>query len=371
MKTLLFHNIVAPYRHALFAELATRVELEVWYSTLRTRDRAWSTQVPAGYPYVDLRGLTLYALGRPLTVCPGLIRRVRKHRPDVVIAVLTRQNAIDVRRLARWCRAAGARFVPWVGDVRVSEAQDQVPGLIAKPFAALTESALRMADGVISYSGLTDQWLDRRVPRTPRVTGTQVLASTGESPRFEPRDDQTLRLLYVGKLEPRKGITGLVSAVRQLETRWRDRLEILVAGTGPQAVELQQLEHDGVRVKLLGHVAGAQMPEVYRSADLLVLPSLEDPWGFVVNEAMSVGTPALVSRFCGSRELASRAGWVTDVTDSGAFAASLAQALQGCRSEKLRREAFAAVGHYTPAAAAQRIAAWLNTLCTPGAARIA
>ena len=207
------------------------MDLEVWYSTLLTRDRAWSTRVPDSYSYTDLRGLTMYALGRPLTVCPGLIRRIRKHRPDVVVAVLTRQNAIDVLRLARWCKSSGTRFVPWVGDVRASQAQDQVPSIVARPLAALTESALRMADGIISYSALTDRWLDSRVPRIPRVTGTQVLQHTSVQPRIDPLDGKLIRLLYVGKIEPRKGIAGLVSAIRNLPAATRARLELVVAGS--------------------------------------------------------------------------------------------------------------------------------------------
>jgi glycosyltransferase involved in cell wall biosynthesis len=46
-----------------------------------------------------------------------------------------------------------------------------------------------------------------------------------------------------------------------------------------------------------------ELPKVYARACLLVLPSLIDIWGLVVNEAMSGGVPALVSRHAGAAEL--------------------------------------------------------------------
>jgi glycosyltransferase involved in cell wall biosynthesis len=49
------------------------------------------------------------------------------------------------------------------------------------------------------------------------------------------------------------------------------------------------------RVRFLGFVNQSQLPAVYAASDLLVLPSGHEPWGLVVNEAMSCGIPAVVS----------------------------------------------------------------------------
>src|SRR5205814_8959552 len=56
------------------------------------------------------------------------------------------------------------------------------------------------------------------------------------------------------------------------------------------------------RVPLLGHVDYAALPELYASADVYLQPSLVEPWGLAVNEAMASGLPVLVSDRCGCAE---------------------------------------------------------------------
>ena len=78
---------------------------------------------------------------------------------------------------------------------------------------------------------------------------------------------------------------------------------LLFAGTGPL---LPQLESEAAslgvasRVRFLGFVNQSQLPAVYASADLLVLPSEFEPFGLVVNEAMCCGCAAAASDRCGA-----------------------------------------------------------------------
>ena len=52
----------------------------------------------------------------------------------------------------------------------------------------------------------------------------------------------------------------------------------------------------GVNVRMLGFVNQSELPGIYASADVLVVPSdFRETWGLVVNEAMACGTPAVVS----------------------------------------------------------------------------
>jgi glycosyltransferase involved in cell wall biosynthesis len=78
---------------------------------------------------------------------------------------------------------------------------------------------------------------------------------------------------------------------------------LLYAGTGPL---LPQLESEAAslgiasRVRFLGFINQSQLPAVYTSADLLVLPSEFEPFGLVVNEAMCCGCAAAASDRCGA-----------------------------------------------------------------------
>jgi glycosyltransferase involved in cell wall biosynthesis len=91
---------------------------------------------------------------------------------------------------------------------------------------------------------------------------------------------------------------------------------------------------------------------VYGLADALVLPSLSEPWGLVVNESLAAGTPVIVSQRCGCvpelvREPA--AGFAFDPSDAAALARLMDRfAADGRLAERMRPAAGRAVADHTP-----------------------
>lgn len=348
--------MIAPYRHALFEALASRADLLVAYATERSKDRQWAVTTDGSYERFILPNSTYYAFGRPFTLAGKLADSVKAFRPDVIVATLTRSNAIDVLRLMAIARAIGCRFVPWVGDVDKSLLPATVPPLIMGVLDRMLLFALRRADACISYSKLTDAWLDRRVPRLPRVTGTQVLDPTGKPPRLRATGQgRAIEMLFVGKHEPRKGLRELANAMHLLSAEKIQGLSFSTAGDGPLLQELGRRLPRGVRLRPRGQMSSDDLANLYRDVDFLVLPSLEDPWGFVTNEAMALGTPVACSSRCGSVELAERAGWSFDVADPGEIARALSAAIDGCRASDRRQRAVAAEAEYRPGPAAVKI----------------
>ncbi|MBB4638121.1 glycosyltransferase [Longimicrobium terrae] len=363
-RVVLYHNVVAPYRHALFQELARRMALDVWFSVRTTRDRKWSTRVPAGYDHRFLDGWSVYGFNRPLIFCPGLIRDLRRARPQAVIAVLTRSNAVDVLRICRWGRRAGVPVVLWIGAVEPDPAfTTDVPRALDRLFERYYRKAIREATGYVYYSELSRRWAERRGARGPGTSGTQVLPPAPVPPRLEAhhgRDD--LVMLYVGKLEHRKGVDLLIRAAADLEPEVRRRLLVRIAGEGPMAAMLPELTEAGIRYEFLGHTDRDELWKVYRDADLTVLASRHDPWANILNESMSMGTPVLISRQAGGAELGGRAGWVCDLRDPASLPRELARALAECRDSGRRRDAVRAEREYRPDTSADRIATLMRQL---------
>jgi glycosyltransferase involved in cell wall biosynthesis len=102
-------------------------------------------------------------------------------------------------------------------------------------------------------------------------------------------------ILFCAKLQPWKRPMDLLQAFAEAGLEG----SILVfAGDGPQRPKLEAeaarrgLQH---RVKFLGFVNQSQLPALYSAADLLVLPSVYEPFAVVVNEAMCCGCPVIVS----------------------------------------------------------------------------
>lgn len=107
-------------------------------------------------------------------------------------------------------------------------------------------------------------------------------------------------LLFVGQLVPRKNVLPFLRAARQCSGAFR---RCHVVGDGPLR-EQAALEAEGcAQISLLGTQGNEETRELMRRCDLLVLPSLFDGWGAVVNEALQAGMRVLCSTACGAASL--------------------------------------------------------------------
>lgn len=105
--------------------------------------------------------------------------------------------------------------------------------------------------------------------------------------RRAPRDSR-LRLLFVGRINQRKGIKYLVEALQLLRT---DQIELTVCGRVVDGLELLRPLAD--RVNIRPSVSAAELADAYRSADLFVFPSVAEGFGQVLLESLASGLPIL------------------------------------------------------------------------------
>jgi glycosyltransferase involved in cell wall biosynthesis len=115
-------------------------------------------------------------------------------------------------------------------------------------------------------------------------------------------NDSGLVALFVGKFQPPKRPGDIIKAMaikQKAESRKQKSLVVFV-GSGELENELRALAvREDVRVHFAGFKNQSELPSCYAAADVLVLPSDNDTWGLVVNEAMACGTPAIVSNAVG------------------------------------------------------------------------
>lgn len=108
------------------------------------------------------------------------------------------------------------------------------------------------------------------------------------------------RLLFLSRLHPKKGVEALIHAAAELR-RAGITTDVLVAGSGEPAYEAGiralALKLDLVpSVRLLGLVTGDLKLSLYRYADLFVLPTYQENFGYVLLEAFACGTPIVTTR---------------------------------------------------------------------------
>lgn len=115
-------------------------------------------------------------------------------------------------------------------------------------------------------------------------------------PRDEPHPavaEEKTTLLYVGRLGARKGLDLALRALAEVDD---EGVEFLIAGTGRHEETLRELARElGIadRVWFLGYVPDQDLPVLYSSADVFVLPSRYEGFGLVLLEAMACGTPVI------------------------------------------------------------------------------
>lgn len=110
-------------------------------------------------------------------------------------------------------------------------------------------------------------------------------------PSYMPVDKVT-RFIYVGRLSPEKNLVSLIDTFNKLP-----HLTLNIVGFGPQEKHLKSIAKSNIIFH--GAVANADLPKYYCQNEVFVLPSISEPWGLVVEEAMNNGLPVIVSNKVG------------------------------------------------------------------------
>ncbi len=138
-------------------------------------------------------------------------------------------------------------------------------------------------------------------------------------------------LLTVGRLESAersKGFDEVLEVLRDLP----EDVVYVIAGGGNDAVRLQQKARDlgvGERVRFTGLFEERDKPDLYNLADVYVMPSRGEGFGFVFLEALACGLPVIGSRIDGGREalLDGKLGLLVDPTNPAEIRAAILEAL--------------------------------------------
>jgi glycosyltransferase involved in cell wall biosynthesis len=174
------------------------------------------------------------------------------------------------------------------------------------------------------------------------------------------RADQP-HFVYVGRLSSEKGLEDLFSAFCILHQRFpRARLDFI--GAGPLKEHLKRRAAGLKMTHAISFPGSKSLDEIavlFQTCTALVLPSHSEPWGLVVNEALSYGCPVVVSSVCGCTPDLVRDG-VTGYSFEVGNVDDLVRALDSVRCLSDNRPAVAqqcleVISEYTPARAATQI----------------
>jgi glycosyltransferase involved in cell wall biosynthesis len=175
------------------------------------------------------------------------------------------------------------------------------------------------------------------------VTDEQVEAARRERGLERPY------VLFVGTMEPRKNLRGLIEAMVLLAGR-----EIDLVLVGPEgwnedvSALLGRLTGTGIGVRALGFLAPDELPALFAGCAAFCFPSLREGFGMPVLEAMAHGAPVVTSSGTATAEVAGDDALLVDPRDHEAIAKALARLLDDrALADDLRRRGRARAATYT------------------------
>ena len=131
-------------------------------------------------------------------------------------------------------------------------------------------------------------------------------------------------VLFVGTIEPRKNLRGLVEAMRTLAGRDVDLVLVGPDGWNEDVASLlARLDGTGIGVHALGFLPPAELPALYAGCAAFCFPSLREGFGMPVLEAMAHGAPVVTSAGTATAEVAGDAALLVDPNDHDAIATAL------------------------------------------------
>lgn len=331
LKVAILHNIIAPYRFKLFNELAKKdIDLTVLFMAEGSKNRKWNPDLYTGeirFKYKVLPNIKLKLPIKDYTeyiINPTILFELTKY--DCVITAGWLDFSCQMTYL--FSKIYGYKYIIWSESTLF---EDSWQRRLALPYV---KWAVKNASGYIAIGSRSKKYLETLGAPANKI---EIAYSTVDIEHFADKSRLTLSeknkikkkigipeknnvILYVGQFIPRKNVFSLIKAFSLL----KEHCSLLLVGYGPekQALEGYILKNNITSVVFLPHQEVSEMPAYYGIADVFVLPSIEETWGLVVNEAMACGLPIIISDKvgCGSDLVKNEVnGFIYPVNNSDLF----------------------------------------------------
>jgi glycosyltransferase involved in cell wall biosynthesis len=304
-KLALLVNIVAPYRVPVYEAIGERLDFRIFYSGSESNRTTWQNTLAElsncsakrswGFTVSRRikRGGSAFD-NRYVHFNPGFLFDLIRFRPDAVISI-----EMGFRSLVALFYGAIARkpvWVWWGGTIhtekKVGRFKRRLRGFFAKRVKRW-----------ISYGETSTEYLVSI--GVPRERVLQIQNCVDEQRLVEPVPPaltglQKPVLLVVGHLVGLKGVDLLLEAAAQAQSEGLAFSLVFVGGGRDKELYVRAAQDLNLKNVVFEQPRKpAEMSAIYRSADCLVFPTLDDVWGLVVSEAMWSGVPVLSSIYAG------------------------------------------------------------------------
>ena len=285
----------------------SRAGAEVYRDEDMKTSLRWDIEMLEGYRH-EFLGNIGRGDGYTRLINPGIVAAIRRGRYDAVILFAGWGTITSLLAIAA-CRALDTPFFLY-GDSSFPPPENTWR---ARLRAGFVRTIFRLAGGFLVSGVLNAEYYkhygadERRFFLVPWAIDNERFI---EASRFGPGERDAMRarfdiapgqivFVFSGKLVPRKDPLTLLRAVSRM--RRRNRAVVVLLGHGELREQVEAFAREnGVAVRFAGFVNQSELPRYYAMSDVFVLPSVYEPRGAVINEAMACGLPVVVTDRCGS-----------------------------------------------------------------------
>lgn len=285
---------MAPYRVQLFSEIGKQCELYVCFEQMRSSERneRWYDESSANFHLVEL-----IKWDKPIkTIKLNIIKHIRSICPDVVIAYEYHTNTSLL--MLSYCYLKG---IPCIINCDGAFLSKSVKDIVKKFY-------ISRANGYISSGMMAERYFlhygaNKRQIFYNHFTSLHKKDILDKTPSVEDKDiarqlkgiKEKQVVLSVGQFIHRKGYDVLLKAVSHLD----GCVGIYIIG-GKVTPEYERIvrELNLKNVHFVDFTSPDELKQYFISADVFVLPTREDVWGLVINEAMSHALPVVTTDRC-------------------------------------------------------------------------
>jgi glycosyltransferase involved in cell wall biosynthesis len=311
-KVMLITNMIGPYCTPLFNFIFEKSEFDfiVVALTEREKGREWEFNGDKiKFHYQILPGKQWYFCSKNREVASpnhfnkNVFKTLRQYNPDVVLT--TGYDAIAYWQAFLYCKFANKKYILWNGTTLLS-----THGMKGLRWLLKT-IIVRKADKYLAYGSKAKEYLEYFGADSGdiNITMNTVDMEYFRDRVFEYRSaDNFLKerkkypkilLLSVCRLVKAKGIDLILQTLAVLNN---PDIGFVIVGNGPEKEYLQEFcSKNGLKnIFFEGFCQQNELPKYYALADIFVLPTLNEVWGLVVNEALASGLYVFCSKYSGA-----------------------------------------------------------------------
>jgi glycosyltransferase involved in cell wall biosynthesis len=322
-KVLLLTSIMAPHRIAPFNALALdpALDLEVVFLARTDPSRRWEVRDDeTRFSHQTLREVWRTRRGEAFThLTYGLATVLREAHPDVLLVGGWDQAAYLEAFALR--RRVATGFVWWVESTLRDWRENRESLRRTKRWLVEASDAVVVPGSASAAYVRALGAVPSRIFVAPNAVDNGLYAA-----RAGDRASRTgpVRFLFVGRLEPYKGVLPLLDAW----TGIADEAELTIVGDGSLRQRIRERVAGAAMpaIRIAGHLDREELATEYARADVFVFPSVSDAWGLVINEAMASGLPVVTTSAPGAVDdlvVDGDNGIVVPPSDAGALVAAM------------------------------------------------